>query len=263
MFTCLSTPVLECCDVHQSSRPGSVPNLFILPGSKWWWDTCPWPCMPGQGRDDGWPTCQAYVACILATLHGPHSFPNLELHNAMDECFQFQNWWQNWKSTHWVSNLHFTTGPGEGDNNIWERGKEFETTCKAGLAVSRTLIHRWVSACLADTTCILSHKGLTHSLLLFCWTSFFHYHFLELALWPITPFEAGFKCQPTFCCAHSFYNLHVWKTVFEFWATQGPTVFISTSLSLSPATYLITSSSIIFLLQDLSPTIRPPLQRIP
>jgi hypothetical protein len=29
------------------------------------------------------------------------------------------------------------------------------------------------------------------------------------------------------------------------WATQGPTVFISTSLSLSPATYLFTSSSII------------------
>lgn len=29
------------------------------------------------------------------------------------------------------------------------------------------------------------------------------------------------------------------------WATQGPTVFISTSLSLSPVTYPITSSSII------------------
>jgi hypothetical protein len=43
-----------------------------------------------------------------------------------------------------------------------------------------------VSACLADTTCILSHKGLTHSLPLFCWTSFFHYHFLELASTTIT-----------------------------------------------------------------------------
>jgi hypothetical protein len=35
------------------------------------------------------------------------------------------------------------------------------------------------------------------------------------------------------------------------WATQGPTVFISTSLSLSPATYPIAY----FLLQDFSPTI--------
>lgn len=31
------------------------------------------------------------------------------------------------------------------------------------------------------------------------------------------PFEAGFKCQPTFCCAHSFYNLHAWKMVLEFY----------------------------------------------
>lgn len=160
----------------------------------------------------------------------PFLSPNLELHNALDESFQFQNCWQNWKSTHWVvSNLHFTTGTGQGDNNIWERGKEFETTCKAGLAASRRLIHRWVSACLADSTCILSHKGLTHSLPLFCWTSFFHYHFL--ASRPITPFEAGFKCQPTFCCAHSFYNLHVWKTVLEFYEYEDIITFSSWRIS--------------------------------